>query len=73
MKLTPSLIVAVVKALLRKVPPRIRQWVYLATAVAAVVVLVATWVQQGLTWEQIGYLLVGLVGSMAGANVKSGP
>lgn len=63
--MTPKALVA----LLRAVPPRLRQYVYLALALVGVALLVYSWVQQGLSLDQIGYAVIALVGSMAGANV----
>lgn len=66
--MTPSKLAALVGDLLRLVPVRVRQWVYLGLAVAALAVLVTSWVRSGLSLEQIGYALVGLAFSLARAN-----
>lgn len=66
--MSPVQLAALVGDLLRRVPLRVRQYVYLGLAVAALVVLVVSWVRSGLSLEQIGYALVGLAFSLARAN-----
>ena len=66
----PAELVKVLPDLLRRVPAKIRGWLYLTLAVVAVVfVLVTAW-RDGLSSDQIVALIVAFVSGTARANVK---
>lgn len=68
--MTPTQLSALLGNLLRRVPLRIRRWVYLGLALAALIVLIVSWVRSGFSLEQIGLALVSLAFGLARSNAS---
>lgn len=65
---TPAQAIRLLPALLRKVPQKIREWIYVGLFLAVVVFVVVSVILHGATWDQAYALVIGAVALLAKAN-----